>query len=150
MLEEQVAKPGLDAALANELGDVVMDEMSVTGRTSSLIVPGLSIRDVRLLGPDLERGATVVVVQELDDGRAVELWFRMNSDDVLGVAGSVQEEAESRERDRLQQSRDLGEGPLPAGWRRVARPVNGGVAVIRGPLSEVELSTLLDAAVGGR
>ena len=39
---------------------------------------------------------------------------------------------------------------LPEGWNRVERSVPEGLAVIRGPLSEAELSELLDAAVGGR
>ena len=107
------------ASFADDLGESVLDRMSAAERISSLVIPGLSVRDVRVVGPAPEREATVVVVQELADGREVELWFSIESDDRAALVGTgvVRAERESSDQDGLQQSRGLEEAPLPTGWR---------------------------------
>ena len=110
--------------------------------TTSFLVPGLPVRDVRL---DLEteglagaRGGSVVVTQELEDGRFVELQF-------IPVAGSDPAPGEPTQ----ERSGFLGR-TRPAGWRMAVRDVPGGVAVLSGPLTERELEELLDRALGPR
>ena len=110
--------------------------------TTSFLVPGLPVRDVRL---DLEteglagaRGGSVVVTQELEDGRLVELQF-------IPVAGSDPAPGEPTQ----ERSGFLGR-TRPAGWGMAVRDVPGGVAVLSGPLTERELEELLDRALGPR
>jgi hypothetical protein len=138
--EEELSKSDPDESFADDANVLAMDEMSVTGmsvtgRTSSLVIPGLLVRDVRVLGAGQRIETTVVVVQTLPDGRSVELRLEIDSD---GTAARKVTEAVSDDE------------TLPEGWNRVERSVPEGLAVIRGPLSEAELSELLDAAVGGR
>ena len=106
------------------------------------LVPGLPVRDVRL-APEADGLAggpsgSVVVTQELGDGRVIELQFvpLAGGDPVLG--GSLQERNEFFGRTRQ------------AGWGMVVRDVPGGVAVLSGPLTERELEDLLDRALGPR
>ena len=110
--------------------------------TTPFLVPGLPVRDVRL-APETEglaggRGGSVVVTQELEDGRVVELQFVpvAGNDPVLGEP--------LRERSGF-----LGR-TRPAGWGMAVRDVPGGVAVLSGPLTERELEELLDRALGPR
>ena len=110
--------------------------------TTPFLVPGLPVRDVRL-APEADglAGApsgSVVMTQELGDGRIIELQFvpLAGGDPVL--AGSLQERREFL--GRTQQ----------AGWGMAVRDVPGGVAVLSGPLTERELEDLLDRALGPR
>ena len=110
--------------------------------TTSFLVPGLPVRDVRLAlvadglagGP----GGSVVVTQELADGRVVELEF-------VPLAGS-----DPRREDTLQERNEMLDRTLPEGWGMAVRDVPGGVAVLSGPLTELELVELLDLALGPR
>jgi hypothetical protein len=81
----------------------------------------------------------VVVTQELEDGRTIELQFipAPGSDEVL--------KEELRERND-----PLGRRSQQAGWATVVRDVPGGVAVLSGPLTPPELEDLLDRALGPR
>ena len=110
--------------------------------TSSFLVPGLPVRDVRLVpGADGSAGGpggSVVVTQELDDGRLVELQFVPSAGSDAVVGGVFQERNEFL--GRIQ----------PAGWAMAVRDVPGGVAVLSGPLTEPELGELLDRALGLR
>ena len=110
--------------------------------TTSFLIPGLPVRDVRLApGADGLAGglsSSVVVTQELGDGRVVELQFvpLAGSDGVIG--GAFQE-------------RNLFAGRIqPAGWAMAVRGVTGGMVVLSGPLTEPELAELLDRALGLR
>ena len=110
--------------------------------TTPFLVPGLPVRDVRLAseadGLAGGQSGSVVVTQELGDGRIIELQFvpLAGGDPVLG--GSLQERNEFL--GRTQQ----------AGWGMAVRDVPGGVAVLSGPLTERELEDLLDRALGPR
>jgi len=110
--------------------------------TTSFLVPGLPIRDVRLApGADGSVGApggSVVVTQELGDGRIIELEFVPLSGSEAVVGGAFQDR------------RDFLGRIQPEGWARAVRDVPGGVAVLSGPLTEPELAELLDRALGLR
>ncbi len=121
---------------------------SALSSTTPFLVPGLPVRDVRL-APQAEDPAgrpsgsvvvrSVVVTQELEDGRTIELQFipSPGSDEVLKEA--------------LQERNDpLGRRTQQAGWATVVRDVPGGVAVLSGPLTPPELEDLLDRAFGPR
>jgi hypothetical protein len=110
--------------------------------TTSFLVPGLPVRDVRLApgadGSAGGSGGSVVVTQELDDGRLIELQFvpLAESDAVVGGA--------------FQERNPLFGRTLKADWAIAVRDVPGGVAVLSGPLTEPELAELLDRALGLR
>ena len=110
--------------------------------TTPFLVPGLPVRDVRLApeteGPAGGRGGSVVVTQELEDGRVVELQFIPVAGREPALGGPLQE-----------RSGFLGRTRLP-GWGMAVRDVPGGVAVLSGPLTERELEELLDRALGPR
>jgi hypothetical protein len=114
----------------------------LTPSTLPFRVPGLRIRDVRLAprGDGLAggSGSTVVVTQELADGRVVELQFvpQTGSDPELESA--------------LRERRETVDSALPEGWALAVREVPGGVATLAGPLTEPELADLLDRALGLR
>ena len=110
--------------------------------TTSFQVPGLEILYVRLApgADDLPgiSGTSLVLTQELEDGRIIELQFvpGAENDPALGVA--------LRERD------DRAGRTRRAGWGTARREVPGGMAILSGPLSESELEDLLDLALGPR
>ena len=110
--------------------------------TTPFLVPGLPVRDVRLAleadGLAGGRGVSVVVTQELGDGRVVELEF-------VPLAGS-----DPRREDALQERNEFLGRTRPEGWGMAVRDVPGGVAVLSGPLTELELGELLDLALGLR
>ena len=110
--------------------------------TTPFMVPGLPVRDVRVApssdGLPGEAGGSVIVTQELADGRIVELEFIPLTVNDPGPARGFQERSEPLGRARQ------------AGWSRVVRDVPGGVAVLSGPLTEPELAELLDRALGLR
>ena len=81
---------------------------------------------------------SVLVTQELGDGRVIELQFVP----LAGSAGVV--------REAFQERNDFLDRTLPADWSRAVRDVPGGLAVLSGPLSEGELAELLDRALGPR
>ena len=126
---EELAKVDPDE-FADRANAVGFAELSVSARTGSFVIPGLSVSDVRLSALTDGVGPAVTVVQRLPDGGSVELLF-----------------IQSEERDVLQDARGLFDEALPTGWIQVVRAVPGGFAVIRGPLSESELTALLDRAV---
>ncbi len=110
--------------------------------TGSFMVPGLPVRDVRIV-PEADglaggSGGLVIVTQELEDGRAIELRFRKleGSDAVL--------------REAFQERNELPGRTFRAGWVTVDRVVPGGVAVLSGPLTALELEDLLDRVFGAR
>jgi hypothetical protein len=106
------------------------------------LVPGLPVRDVRV-APEADSlagwpGGLVVVTQELEDGRVIELRFvRSGESDVLL-------------REAFQERNDLLGRTPPVDWRTVVRDVPGGVAVLSGPLTQRELEDLLDRALAPR
>ena len=110
--------------------------------TTPFLVPGLPVLDVRLAreadglagGPS----GSVVVTQELGDGRVIELQFVPLAGNDPVVGGALQERNEFLGRTRQ------------AGWGMAVRDVPGGVAVLSGPLTERELEDLLDRALGLR
>ena len=110
--------------------------------TTPFLVPGLPVRDVRL-APETDglaggRGASVVVTQELEDGRVVELQFVSVAGDDPVLGQPLQERSGFLGRTR------------PAGWGVAVRDVPGGVALLSGPLTELELEELLDRTFGPR
>ena len=108
-----------------------------------LLIPGLSVRDVRFASRVGGSGATVTVTQELVGGEVVELRFETVSDGIFANRDVI---AETVSRDANVVSVD----PLPDGWIQVSQTVPGGIATLRGPLAESELSRLLDLAVAAR
>lgn len=110
--------------------------------TIPFLVPGLPVREVRLAleadGLAAGRAGSVVVTQELGDGRVIELQFVP----LVGSDGVV--------REAFQERNDFLDRALPADWSRAVRDVPGGLAVLSGPLSESELAELLDRALGPR
>ncbi len=157
-LAAELSKTDPEDPFANEANAVAFDEMSITARTSSFVIPGLPVRDVRLsaLAEGLE--PSVTVIQELPDGRTLELRFVAvarggAADDAASArraSKGVPSGRELEERDALEEAQGLFGESIPEGWSQVVRAVQGGVAILRGPLSEAELSELLDAAVAGR
>ena len=110
--------------------------------TTSFLVPGLPVRDVRW-APGADglaggQGGSVVVTQELADGRVVELQF-VPRDASDGLVGGV-----------FNERNDFLGRTQPEGWATTVRDVPGGVAVLSGPLTEPELAALLDRALGRR
>ena len=83
------------------------------------------------------QGGSVVVTQELADGRVVELQF-VPRDASDGLVGGV-----------FNERNDFLGRTQPEGWATTVRDVPGGVAVLSGPLTEPELAALLDRALGG-
>ena len=110
--------------------------------TTPFLVPGLPVLDVRLApetaGLARGRGSSLVVTQELEDGRVVELRFVPAAGDDPALREPLQERSSFLGRTR------------PTGWRMAVRDVPGGVAVLSGPLTERELEELLDRAFGPR
>ena len=158
-LADELSKTNPEDLFANEANALALDEMSITGRTSSFIIPGLPIRDVRLSALTEGLEPSVTVVQELPDGRTLELRFVAAvaqggaADDAASarkVSTGVPSDSELEERDALEEAQVLSGEYIPEGWSQVVRAVPGGVAILRGPLSEAELSELLDEAVAGR
>ena len=135
VVEEEVAKSDPDVTFADDANVMGLAKMSVLERSGSFVIPGLPIRDVRITGAVEGSDSGVTVVQELPDGRTVELRFLPNPP--RGVADERFAEG-------------LLELPVREGWRQVVRPLPEGVAVLRGPLSETELSELLEEALAGR
>ena len=108
----------------------------------SFLVPGLPVLDMRVApeadGRAGEPGGLVVVTQELEDGRVIELRF------VPLVGSDVVRREVFQERNNL-----LGR-TAQADWRTTVREVPGGVAVLSGPLTQRELEDLLDRVLGPR
>lgn len=123
---EELSKADPADLFADQANAVAFDEMAITARTSSFVIPGLPVRDVRLSALMEGLEPSVIVIQELADGRTLELRF------VAVAQGGAAEES------------------MPEGWNQVVRAVPGGVAILRGPISEAELSRMLDRAVAGR
>lgn len=124
--------------------DALADDRSDAGPDVStpLLIPGIRVLDVRFAPQAGASGVSVVVTQEMTGGQVVELRF-------VPVAG----DAENRDVITEVLSRDTNEAPsdaLPEGWNEVVRSVPGGVATLRGPFAESELSRLLGLAVEAR
>ncbi len=134
VLAEDVTKSNQDELFADNANAMSLNEMSVTGRTSSFVIPGLSIRDVRFGGGAEGFDSAVTIIQELPDGRVVELRF------VPTLA----------ERDTSRDAEGIPVARLPDGWNQVVRELLDGLAILRGPLGEAELSELLDQALARR
>jgi hypothetical protein len=165
---EELAKSDQDGVFADDANAVALNEMSITGRTTSFVIPGLSIRDVRVAGAAQGADPTVTIIQELPDGSVVELRFVPTAGGLLadgfaaGEVRAVTDEArgkvalreaegqEEAERDALKKNEGILGLPLPEGWSQVVRALPDGLAIIRGPLGETELSELLDEALARR
>ena len=116
--------------------------VSASLSTTPFLVPGLPVRDVRL-APEADGLAggpsgSVIVTQELGDGRVIELQF-------VPLAGG-----DAVLREAFQERNELLGRTSPADWSMAVRDVPGGVAVLSGPLTERELEDLLDRALGLR
>lgn len=137
-------RPAVDSrAQASLFGNLAeAPSPAVSRSTTPFLVPGLSVLDV-WLAPEADgllrgSGTSMVVTQELEDGRVVELRFvpQAGSDSAL--------RAEFRDRnDPVGRTR-------PVDWSTAFREVVGGVAILSGPLTERELEVLLDRALGPR
>ena len=151
----QAAEPQVEAATdelrrsavdqrggASLIGDAATEASAAASlSTTSLLVPGLPVLDVRVVteADGLAGGpSSVVVTQELEDGRVVELQF-------VPLAGS-----DAVLREAFQERNDLLGRTQAADWGRVVRDVPGGLAVLSGPLTSGELAELLDRALGPR
>jgi hypothetical protein len=167
-VEEALAKSDQDELFADDANAVALNEMSITGRTSSFVIPGLSIRDVWVAGATQGADPTVTIIQDLPDGRVVELRFiptvgglpaggfatgevhAENDEARRKVALREAEGQEPAERDALKDNEGMLDLPLLEGWSQVVRVLPDGLAIIRGPLGETELSELLDEALARR
>ena len=131
-------------ARVSQLSDLAAPRSADVSRsTTPFLVPGLRVLDVRLAPgaddlPGGESGTSMIVTQELEDGRIIELEFVPGaaSDPAFGVA--------------LQERDDLVGRTGPVGWSTAVREVPGGVAVLSGPLAPSALEDLLDRALGPR
>lgn len=135
------------AGVRRSLGarDALADGRSGAGADVStpLLIPGIRVLDIRFAPQAGVPGVAVVVTQEMTGGQVVELRF-------VPVAGGG---LENRDGVAEVVSRDTNEAPsdaLPEGWNEVVRSVPGGVATLRGPFAESELSRLLELAVEAR
>ena len=125
------------ASVSNAGGGPALNEATIA--TTPFLVPGLPVREVRLAQEaDVTTGGQVVVTQELEDGRTVELRFVPLTSGDRELAGAFQER------------NDLLSRAQPEGWGMVFRDVPGGTAVLSGPLTEPELAELLARALGLR
>ena len=125
------------ASVSNTGGGPALNEATIA--TTPFLVQGLPVREVRLAQEaDVTTRGQVVVTQELEDGRTVELRFVPLTSGDLEFAGAFQER------------NDLLGRAQPEGWRMVFRDVPGGTAVLSGPLTEPELAELLARALGLR
>jgi len=145
VLEQEGAgvRRSLDARDA--LADAWADERSDAGPDVStpLLIPGIRVLDVRFSPQAGASGVSVVVTQEMTGGQVVELRFVPVAGDGFGNRDAITEVL----------SRDTNEAPsgaLPEGWNEVVRSVPGGVATLRGPFAESELSRLLGLAIEAR
>jgi len=139
------ARDALADALADDRSDAGLDAGldAAPDVSTPLLIPGIRVLDVRFTPQAGASGVSVVVTQEMAGGQVVELRF-------VPVAGDGFEN-----RDVITEvlSRDTNEAPgdaLPEGWNEVVRSVPGGVATLRGPFAESELSRLLGLAVEAR
>jgi hypothetical protein len=147
-LERAAFSDGLQDAPAGRPGNVAafgnaaLEPSPAPLSTIPFLIPGLPVRGVRLAAsaeiPDGRAAASVIVTQELDDGRFIELQFVALVEDDPVVGGTSPELS------------DLLSSPRPAGWRVALRTVAGGVAVLSGPLTEPELVDLLDLVLAPR
>lgn len=103
-------------------GAVAFDEMTVTGETASLHVPGLPVLSVEFQDP-----GGVLILQRLATGDTLHLRW---------LAGSARENADAV-------GRALFRIPRPEGWSEVVLRREDGWLVARAPLSEEELRALL-------
>ena len=145
VLEQEGAgvRPSLEVrdALADDRSDAGLD--AGPDVSTPLLIPGIRVLDVRFAPQAGASGVSVVVTQEMTGGQVVELRF-------VPVAGDG---VENRDVITEVLSRDTNEAPsdaLPEGWNEVVRSVPGGVATLRGPFTESELSRLLGLAVEAR
>ena len=158
VLADELSKTDPEDPFANEANAVAFDEMSITARTSSFVIPRLPVRDVRLSALTEGLEPSVTVIQELPDGRTLGLRFvavarggaAADAASARRASKGVPSGRELEERDALEEAQGLFGESIPEGWSQVVRAVQGGVAILRGPLSEAELSELLDEAVAGR
>ena len=127
---------------ASRIGNAVTEAPAASFRsTTSILVPGLRVLEVRVVTEADGRAgglSSMVVTQELEDGRVVELQF-------VPLAGS-----DAALKETLQERNDLRGREQAADWGRVIRDVPGGLAVLSGPLTSGELAELLDRALGPR
>jgi len=124
------------------LAETTRDSAGVAPSTTLFLVPGLPVRDVRLAleaeGLAVGWGGAVVVTQELGDGRLVEL-------ELVPLFGS-----DPWREDVLEERNEFLGRRRREGWSMAVRDVSGGVAVLSGPLAELELAGLLDLTLGLR
>ncbi len=136
--------PAQDRPAVSALAEIAPPPLASSAAlsTTPFLVPGLPVRDVWLAleadGLTGGLGGSVVVTQELADGRVVELEF-------VPLA-----ESDPRRRDARQERSEILDRTRPEGWGMAVRDVPGGVAVLSGPLTERELMELLDLALGPR
>ncbi len=123
---------------AGTFRDRAVRAFSVNPPPTSFVIPGIPVRDVRLTVVSAGLGASVVVVHSLPDGRVVELQF------VPLPTGDADES------DALGSVRELLAASLPEGWSIAMREAPGGLATLRGPLDESELSDMLARALANR
>jgi len=149
VLEQEGAGVRRSLEARDALADALADDRSDAGPDAApdvstpLLIPGIRVLDVRFTPQAGASGVSVVVTQEMTGGQVVELRF-------VPVAGDGFEN-----RDVITEvlSRDTNEAPgdaLPEGWNEVVRSVPGGVATLRGPFAESELSRLLGLAIEAR
>lgn len=139
------ARDALADALADDRSDAGPDAGPEAGPDVStpLLIPGIRVLDVRFTPQAGASGVSVVVTQEMTGGQVVELRFVPVAGDGFGNRDVITEVL----------SRDTNEAPsdaLPEGWNEVVRSVPGGVATLRGPFAESELSRLLGLAIEAR
>jgi len=101
---------------------------------ATLIIPGLTVLEVIFLSE--ASGGGIRVIQELPDGRPVEIYYRAVPESLSPLSDS----------DRLEQVRELYELGLQNGWGLEVQlgPRPGELTVLQGPLTETELTDLVD------
>lgn len=149
VLEQEGAGVRRSLGARDALADALADDRSDAGPdagpdvSTPLLIPGIRVLDVRFTPQAGASGVSVVVTQEMTGGQVVELRFVPVAGDGFGNRDVITEVL----------SRDTNEAPsdaLPEGWNEVVRSVPGGVATLRGPFAESELSRLLGLAIEAR
>lgn len=135
-------EPAPEPRQATRFRDRAAGAFSASPLPISLVIPGIPVRDVRLTVVSESIGASVVVVHALPDGRLVELQFVPTP---IGDGDGDRDES-----DALASVRELLSASLPDGWSIAMREAPGGLAALRGPLDESELSDMLARALANR
>jgi hypothetical protein len=123
-----------------QLSDSLLVPM-IRSVATTLSIPGLTVRDVRLSTELSAADTAILVVHELPDGRPVEVHHlplpQQGSSSVMDLIADIDD-------DLPEETLELYAGSLPEGWRMLVLPGvrPGEFVILRGPLTDAELTDL--------